>query len=150
MILDARSERNILTLHPKVQKMARVFMNAAIPIAKAKGYDVRIISGTRTFAEQDAIYAQGRTAKGKIVTNARGGYSNHNFGIAFDVGVFKDTLYFGTHPLYDELGLVGESLGFEWGGRWKKMVDKPHFQAKTGLTIAQMRERVNAKQDILA
>lgn len=150
MKLDQRTENNIASLHPKVQTMARSFMTAAIPAMKKHGFNIQIISGTRSWAEQDALYAKGRTAPGKKVTNARGGFSNHNFGIAFDIGLFKDGKYYGDHALYTTCGEIGESLGFEWGGRWKKFVDRPHFQAKTGLTLAQMRARVNAKQDIFA
>jgi peptidoglycan L-alanyl-D-glutamate endopeptidase CwlK len=147
---DERSERNIATLHPRMQQLARSFLSGAIPICKAYGFDVRIISGTRTYAEQNALYAQGRTAKGKVVTNARAGFSRHNFGIAFDIGIFKDKRYYGDHSLYTECGLVGESLGLEWGGRWKKLVDRPHFEAKTGLTLAQMRQRVASGTDLFA
>jgi peptidoglycan LD-endopeptidase CwlK len=150
MIFDSRTESNIKTLHPRVQKAARSFMSAACSICKQQGYEVKIISGTRTYAEQDALYAQGRTVAGKKVTNAKAGFSNHNFGIAFDIGIFQNKKYFGDHRLYDELGVLGESLGLVWGGRWKSFPDKPHFQANTGLTLAQMRHRVAANHDIFA
>lgn len=147
---DERSERNIATLHPKMQELARAFLSGAIPICKAFGFDVRIICGTRTYAEQDALYAKGRTTAGPKVTNARAGFSRHNFGVAFDIGIFKGPKYYGDHSLYSECGLVGESLGLEWGGRWKKLVDRPHFEAKLGLTLAQMRQRVAAGTDLFA
>jgi peptidoglycan L-alanyl-D-glutamate endopeptidase CwlK len=147
--MDERSERNVTTLHPKVQNLARTFYKAANSLLERDGFEMKIISGTRTYAEQDALYAQGRTAKGNKVTNAKGGYSWHNFGIAFDIGLFKDGKYFGDHKLYSDCGLLGKSLGLEWGGDWKSFPDRPHFQVRTGLTLAQMRERVNAKQDIL-
>lgn len=41
------------------------------------------ISG-RTLAQQDALFAQGRTSPGKIVTDARGGESGHNYYCATD------------------------------------------------------------------
>ena len=53
------------------------------------GIIIKVISGLRTYDEQNGLHAKGRTTPGKIVTNARGGYSNHNFGIAFDIGVFE-------------------------------------------------------------
>ena len=82
--VDARSEKVIATLQPPVRPMAR----ALVQKAALNGIQIRIISGLRSYAEQNALYAQGRTLAGRKVTNARGGYSNHNFGIAFDVGVF--------------------------------------------------------------
>jgi peptidoglycan L-alanyl-D-glutamate endopeptidase CwlK len=150
MIFDERTERNIATLHPRAQEKAREFMQLTIPLMKRYGLDVRIISGLRTFAEQDALYAQGRTAKGRIVTNARAGYSNHNFGIAFDVGLFESKTYLGESPKYKELGQAGKSLGLVWGGDFKSIKDEPHFEIPTGLTLSQMRERIALKKDIFA
>lgn len=160
MTLDDRSERNLATLHPDLQPRVAAFISAAKNLASPRGLDVRIISGTRSYAEQEAIYAKGRSTPGRIVTNARGGYSNHNFGIAIDIGVFSrdGKTYHGDHALYDELGPLGESLGLEWGGRWKKIVDKPHYQFRprwaTGMTesemLASLRRRVAEKVDILA
>jgi peptidoglycan L-alanyl-D-glutamate endopeptidase CwlK len=89
-----------------------------------------VVSGFRTYAEQDSLYAQGRTAPGSIVTHARAGYSNHNFGIAFDVGVFEGNTYLDDSPKYKAVGVLGTDLGLEWGGNWKTIVDQPHFQLR--------------------
>jgi len=110
--VDPRSERVIATLLPHVQPMAR----ALVQKAALAGIRIKIISGFRTYEEQDALYAQGRTAPGVIVTNARAGYSNHNFGIAFDVGVFEGNQYLGESPKYKAVGALGMDLGLEWGG----------------------------------
>jgi peptidoglycan L-alanyl-D-glutamate endopeptidase CwlK len=150
MILDDRSERNLVTLHPKAQKKAKEFMQLAIPLMKRYGLDVRIISGLRTFSEQNALYAQGRTTKGRIVTNARAGYSNHNFGTAFDIGLFEGKAYLDQSPKYKELGEAGKSLGLIWGGDFKSIKDEPHFEIPTGLTLAEMRRRIELKKDIFA
>jgi peptidoglycan L-alanyl-D-glutamate endopeptidase CwlK len=64
------------------------------------------------------------------VTNARGGYSNHNFGIAFDVGVFSGSRYLPESPKYKAVGALGTDLGLEWGGSWSSLVDQPHFQLR--------------------
>lgn len=142
---DARTEKNIATLIPEAQKLAREFMRQCL---KA-GLNIKIICGTRTYAEQDALYAQGRTTKGNIVTNARGGYSWHNFGIAFDVGVFDELgRYYGNSPVYKRAGQIGKSLGLEWGGDWK-FVDEPHFQMKLGITIAEARRRMSKNNNVL-
>lgn len=147
---DARSERNIQTLHLKAQEAARAFMNAV----KAEGITIRIISGTRTYAEQNAIFRQGRFGnKGPVVSNARGGQSNHNFGIAWDIGVFVGGAYKPESPLYNKVGqiaLAAGIIGLEWGGNWAKFKDRPHYQMKTGLTLKQVRERFEAGNSYLA
>jgi peptidoglycan L-alanyl-D-glutamate endopeptidase CwlK len=125
-LADERSERNIATLLPQVQPLAR----ALIESAAAVGIAIKVISGTRTYEEQNALYEQGRTTPGRIVTNARGGYSNHNFGIAFDIGVFEGGRYLDESPAYKAVGAIGMKLGLEWGGNWKTIQDEPHFQLR--------------------
>jgi len=149
-MIDSRSAKVIGTLLLKVQP---TFANLLIELKKhfqEKGMECKYICGTRTYAEQDALYAKGRTAPGPIVTKARGGESNHNFGIAVDVGLFTpDGKYLGDSPLYKDLGkIVATFPTLEWGGDWK-FVDEPHIQWKTGLTLAEMRERVAAKKSIV-
>jgi peptidoglycan LD-endopeptidase CwlK len=149
---DPRSEKNIQTLQPEVQPLAR----ALVQKASAAGIKIIVISGLRTYAEQDALYAQGRTAPGNKVTNARGGYSNHNFGIAFDIGVFEGNKYLGDSPKYKAVGALGMEIGLEWGGSWKTIEDQPHFQLRpqwaNDMTekqmLAELRDRV-AKGDAI-
>ncbi len=126
--VDGRSEKNIATLLPEVRPIAR----ALLQHAAQNGIQIRIISGLRSYADQDDLYAQGRTKPGDKVTNARGGYSNHNFGIAFDVGVFEGTKYLSESVKYKAVGVLGMDLGLEWGGNWKTLVDEPHFQLRPG------------------
>jgi peptidoglycan L-alanyl-D-glutamate endopeptidase CwlK len=104
------------------------------------GITIKLISGLRTYEEQNALFAKGRTAPGPIVTNARGGFSNHNFGIAFDVGVFRGTAYVPESPQYKAVGAIGTDLGLEWGGNWTSIKDEPHFQLRPRWA-AGMRER---------
>jgi len=124
--VDARSEKVIATLLPEVRPYAR----SLVLKAAASGITIKVIGGTRTFEEQDALYAKGRPNNGPIVTNARGGRSNHNFGIAFDIGVFEGGKYLGESPKYKAVGVLGEQLGLEWGGNWKTFKDAPHFQLR--------------------
>ncbi len=126
--VDPGSEKFIATLLPQVQPLAR----ALVQKAALSGICLKVICGFRTYAEQDALYAQGRTAPGNIVTKAKGGYSNHNFGIAFDVGVFEGNKYLGDSPKYKAAGVIGTDLGLEWGGNWKTISDQPHFQLRPG------------------
>ncbi|CDF84271.1 peptidase m15b and m15c dd-carboxypeptidase vany/endolysin [Pseudomonas knackmussii B13] len=124
--VDPRSETLIATLLPEVRPYAR----ALVQKATAAGIRIKVISALRTYAEQDQLYAQGRTAPGTVVTNAKAGQSNHNFGIAFDVGVFEGNKYLGDSPKYKAVGALGIELGLEWGGNWKSIVDQPHFQLR--------------------
>jgi peptidoglycan L-alanyl-D-glutamate endopeptidase CwlK len=159
MTLDERSERNLATLHPDLHHRAATFVAAAKSLATQRGLDVKCICGLRTWAEQAALYAKGRTTSGPIVTRAPAGHSMHNFGLAVDLAVFsKDgKTYHGDHALYRELGPLGESLGFEWGGRWK-FNDEPHYQFRPAWaknmsereTLAALRIRIANKLDILA
>lgn len=149
---NARSEKIIGGLHARVQPYARSLYFKA----REHGMIVNIISGLRTYAEQDALYAQGRTRPGNVVTNAGGGYSNHNFGIAFDIGVFSGSRYLQESPLYKAVGALGMELGLEWGGNWKTIVDQPHFQLRPawadGMTdramLAELRRRTKLGEAI--
>jgi len=144
---DTRTERNIQTLHLRVQEAARAFMNAI----GAAGINARIISGTRTYAEQNALYRKGRFGNPPPrVTNARGGQSNHNFGIAWDIGIFtQNGAYLPESPLYNQaaqVGLAAGIVGLEWGGNWTSFTDRPHYQLATGLSISEVRQRFESGQ----
>jgi peptidoglycan L-alanyl-D-glutamate endopeptidase CwlK len=148
-MIDARSKKHLDTLLPKVRPVMEAFVLEAKKHFQEKGVDCVVIAGTRTWAEQDAIYAQGRTKPGPIVSRARGGESRHNFCLAIDLGLFKDGKYLGTHPLYKDLkGIVAKFPALEWGGNWK-FVDEPHVEFRTGLSLAQMREKVKAGKPIV-
>ena len=129
---DPRSEKHIATLLPEVRPMAR----ALVQKAAGMGIRIKVLSGFRTYDEQAALYAQGRTTPGKVVTNARPGYSNHNFGIAFDIGVFEGSTYLPESPKYNAVGALGMDIGLEWGGSWKSIVDAPHFQLRPAWAAA--------------
>ncbi len=146
--MDARSSKAVATLLPSVQPKFAAFYEAANKAMKTHGLTVKIISGLRSYEEQDKLYAQGRTAPGQIVTKAKAGFSNHNFGTAVDIGVFQGSKYFQEHPAYTWLGPIGEALGLEWGGKWATP-DRPHYQWKTGLTMAQMRAKVAAGEAVV-
>lgn len=140
---DPRTEGNIRSLHIKAQRAARQFMAAV-----ASGpHVIKILSGTRTYAEQDKLYAKGRGlfSSEKKVTNARGGESNHNFGVAWDIGIFENGGRYMTGdkpqdgPAYAAIGkIVKDNLTLspilEWGGIWKTLPDAPHYQLRTAVT----------------
>jgi peptidoglycan L-alanyl-D-glutamate endopeptidase CwlK len=146
---DTRSETNLRTLLLRAQAAARLCLQALANDALGKGITARILSGTRTYAEQNALQKQGRDGNpGKVVTNARGGESNHNFGIAWDVGLFNQGKYLDDSPLYATAGpiVLAAAPGVEWGGNWKSIVDRPHYQLVTNLSISAVRARFEAGQ----
>ena len=139
-VFDSRTEENLATLLPEAQEVARRFMRLATEKAEELGIVVKIIDGTRSYAEQDALYN-----KKPRVTKAKGGYSWHNFGLAFDIGLFtKDGEYLGNSKHYATLGKLAEEIAaLEWGGTWKSFVDEPHFQLKKYKTVTEARETFN-------
>lgn len=137
--------RKLEDLHPRVQVMARKLLDEA---AKA-GIPLTVTFTLRSMETQDALYAQGRTKPGKIVTNARAGYSFHNFGLALDV-VPTELLKlpnWGDTPatqkrandLWSRLGAIGKAVGFRWGGDFTSIKDRPHFEWSGGLMLADLR-----------
>lgn len=117
---------DVSNLHPDFQKAALAFLEDA----KAAGLDPRLQHSYRTAEEQDKLYAQGRTAPGKIVTKAKGGQSNHNYGVAMDVvpgPLVSKPNWDPENPMWGQLGQVAAKHGLEWGGNWK-FQDKPHIQ----------------------
>ncbi len=99
-----------------------------LSLAVADGFQLTVTQAVRTFAEQDALFAQGRTRKGPIVTNARGGQSWHNFGMAVDFAfVVVGKISWDDH-LYSRIGKWAAVAGLDWGGDWHKLKDLPHVQ----------------------
>ena len=140
-MIDPRSQKVIDSLLPKVQPVFSKCLDALQKHFQEQGVTCKYISGTRTWAEQDALYSIGRTKPGPPVTKAKGGESNHNFGIAVDVGLFTaDGKYLEDSPLYSRIGrVVAFFPELEWGGAWK-FQDEPHIQFRTGKTLAELRD----------
>lgn len=135
-VWDKISQERIETLHPAIRQKAISFINE---VEKRLKIQLRVTSALRTWEEQDKLYAQGRTEKGSIVTNVRGGFSNHNYGLALDVvPIIKGKAVFNTDK-WDEIAKIGKEIGFDWGGDWKSFKDKPHFEMTFGKTIRELR-----------
>jgi len=136
------NEERLRQLHPIVATRGR----SMVDLAAHAGLGLLVTQGLRTWEEQDALYAKGRTVppigKQFIVTNARGGQSWHNFGLAFDI-VVLDSLgksnWDTSHPGWAKAAQLGKSVGLEWGGDWKGFKDMPHFQYTGGLTLSECR-----------
>lgn len=143
--VSVKNERAIARLHPQVRGLIRKFINEVYAKHQVQ---LVIVQDYRTYAQQDALYAKGRTTSGSIVTRARGGQSNHNFALAVDVfPLWEDgKLHMDAKSdakniqILRKVAPVGKSIGLEWGGDWKSIVDNPHFQLKTGKTMSQLRQ----------
>ncbi|MBT2293260.1 M15 family metallopeptidase [Paenibacillus albidus] len=141
-----KSAHRLPGLHPVVLNAATLLIERCYQ----RGIAILITQGLRTIAEQDKLYAQGRTVKGAIVTHAKGGNSYHNYGLAAD---FALLLPDGKSASWDmkrddnsnrladwqEVAQEAKQLGFEWGGDWTRFKDYPHFQMTFGLTLTQLR-----------
>ena len=108
-------------------------IRAAAEKLAAAGTAIQVASGLRTASEQDALYAQGRTAPGHIVTNARAGYSMHNFGLAADIVPYLSghtgcLNWDSNTPQFRAMVAALEKQGLIWGGSWKSIPDFDHFQ----------------------
>jgi len=110
-----------------------------------RGIKVMMTCGYRSVAEQNRLYAQGRTTPGKKVTNARGGYSWHNFALAADYAFIVNGKVTWNGP-WNVFGKTARECGLEWGGDFKSIVDRPHVQWTKGRTLAQMRQAAAARK----
>lgn len=136
--------RDITLLHPEVQAIIPKFLEEC----KKQGLIVKITDTVRTKEEQNALYSQGRTTPGKIVTNVMYPYSNHNWGMAFDIcrndgkGAYND-----ADGWFAKVGAIGVKYGLEWGGYWKGLVDKPHFELTKYGTTEQLHQKYNTPEN---
>ena len=135
--MDPITLERIKLLHPAVREEAnRIY--ADICAAMPAGVVCRFTHTLRTNAEQDALYAQGRTNPGKIVTNAKGGSRYHNYRMAIDfVLLVNGQVSWTVDKNWAAVIAIFESYGWESGHRWK-FKDSPHVQKTFGKTIAQL------------
>jgi peptidoglycan L-alanyl-D-glutamate endopeptidase CwlK len=154
--MDNITRKRIDMLHPKLRdethemytKMCDALIGRAMP---------RFAYTLRTIKEQNELYQKGRTTPGPKVTNAKGGQSYHNYGLAFDLVLIIDgkTASWDTLKDFDndkvsdwnECVLIAKKYGWEWGGDWVKFPDKPHFQKTFGKSIAELLVAPKFKQD---
>src|ERR1700676_370391 len=127
--MDAITTARLIGLHPVLVKRY-IALDQQV---EANGIRLRITQGLRTYAQEDALYAQGRTLPGKIVTEAQGGWSAHNFGYALDA-VPDDPTFPAWQPDWNSLDPrwqkvldLATSCGLAEGARWRTFPDAPHF-----------------------
>jgi len=131
------NSRNINDLLPNVKVRVEKF----IELCDEEGIDLLITSTYRDNESQEALYEQGRTRPGKIVTNAKPGESWHNYRCAIDVVplINGKPNWDGSDPIWETIGELGERAGLEWAGRWRTFKELAHFQYTGGLTLADLK-----------
>ena len=161
---DKISEGRVALLHPAVRAEVKQLIEKAesgFPPSMA----VRIVQGLRTIKEQNDLYAQGRTKPGNVVTNAKGGSSFHNYGLAIDFAILTDKdgngsfedLSWDIKKDNDKDGIadwlevvkIFEAAGWSWGGKWATLKDYPHLQKTFGYTWQQLLEKHEKKDFVL-
>jgi peptidoglycan L-alanyl-D-glutamate endopeptidase CwlK len=129
--MDQISESRLAEVHPLLANKVR---QVALIMAQG-GIAIRVVQALRTIQQQDALYAMGRTAPGKVVTNCQGGKSYHNFGLAVDcVPSSQDPDkpfapdWNANHPTWKRMIEVAQSVALDCGATWRTFKDFPHFQ----------------------
>lgn len=139
MSIDQINTDRLSKVHPWLSSV----MHQVIGACATQGVPVLITQGLRTWQEQDALYGQGRTSPGKKVTNARGGQSYHNFGLAVDfvpVDAIGKADWNVGHPAWSIVVGIAKQHNLEWGGDWVSFKDFPHLQVTAGLTLPMLRK----------
>lgn len=147
--IDKASLTRLAILHPKI----RAEVLHLVKMCYKNNVRIRVVQGYRTFAEQDALYAQGRTKPGQIVTNAKGGWSNHNYSLAIDFCLlhpdgsiswseFEDADHDGKRD-WMEVVQIFKAAGYDSGIDWK-FKDNPHLEKMFGHTIRQLLDLHNS------
>jgi len=150
-MVDQKTLDRIKLMHPKLRDEVAEIYDEICKALTGKAF-CRFTSTLRTFAEQDALYAKGRTAPGSKVTNCPSGLSMHNYGLALDIVLVQD-----GSALWDvkkdldgdgkadwmEVVAIFKQYGWEWGGDWK-FYDAPHFQKSLGKSVRKLLALKNA------
>ena len=128
------NSRDLAKLRPRTAAKAQVMQNAC----KDAGLPILIYSTLRDAEAQDAEYAKGRSLPGKVVTNAKGGDSFHQYGVAFDfVPLVGGVPAWNDLIRYEACAAIGKKLDLEWGGDFKSFPDRPHMQDTLGFSVAE-------------
>lgn len=163
-MIDQITMARILTMHPAVRDEVRdIYVSQIVPALSSNVF-CRFAYTLRTFKQQDDLYAQGRTVLfnsfgnrlGKV-TNAKGGQSIHNYGLALDIVLINNnSASWDVAKDYDgdgksdwmEVTNIFKENGWEWGGDWVGLLDKPHFQKTFGYSWRELFSKYEAKDFI--
>jgi len=147
MLTDKQKGQTALRLNGVLPEVSEAVKELLAEL-EAKGLYFIVSLGMRTIAEQNALYAIGRSLAGRKVTNACGGFSWHNFGRAVDLVLVRDGGVIEWENLdtnadgmadYSQMGQMAKNHGFIWGGDFKGLADFGHIEYHPGLTLAQAR-----------
>jgi peptidoglycan LD-endopeptidase CwlK len=125
------SKINPVEIYPIfLMKVKLVLQNCSLA-----GSDYFVISGLRSFQEQGDLYAQGRTVNpgSGVVTNAKPGFSAHNYGVAVDGCKDANMTRAGLQPDwnladYQLWADKAREQGLEAGWYWTTFKEGPHIQ----------------------
>lgn len=161
MATDKISMDRLQQLHPSIRQSA---IDAYIEACRVTPVGVHpfITETLRSFERSNALYAQGRTAPGQIVTNAKGGSSLHNYGLAIDFVIqVNGKEVWKVDANWMKVVEVFKKHGFRWGADWdgdgktkaqgdkdEGLVDAPHFEKTNGLGWRELLAKYNAKDFI--
>lgn len=148
---DKISLERIDKLHPIIRNEVKelyLTINYNLP----KGVRLRIAQGLRTIKEQNDLYAIGRTVKGKIVTQSKGGKSYHNYGLAVDIVLLYDkdgngsfeTASWNENKYWMQVINAFKKAGYAWGGDFRSFKDSPHLEKTFGLSTSVAMARMKA------
>jgi peptidoglycan LD-endopeptidase CwlK len=139
-LMDPISEARLGEVHPALAEKVR----SMAEMLALENIQIRVVQSLRSWAEQAALYAEGRDADGnivdksKVVTDAKPGTSWHNYGLAVDVAPFDSGIpdWNVSHPAWGRIVAVGESCGLQSGSTWRTFPDWPHFQLTGRLPVS--------------
>jgi peptidoglycan L-alanyl-D-glutamate endopeptidase CwlK len=131
----------IKLIHPKLREEVMEIYDEICEALKGRAF-CRFSYTLRTFAEQDILFK-----KVPKVTNSRGGFSYHNYGLAIDIVLIVDGKSASWEIKRDfdgdgkadwiEVVAIFKSFGWEWGGDWR-FFDAPHFQKTFGYSVREL------------
>ncbi|WP_273128936.1 peptidoglycan-binding protein [Bacillus weihaiensis] len=162
MSVEKLKQEAIERMGSRMQPIVKEKVLDIIEKAYAEGIYVLITSGYRSVAEQNKLFAKGRTTaqlralgvygvEGKPnedkVTNAIGSQSNHTKGIAVDYCLTNKTAtedYWVVNSDWKRVAAIAKSMGFAWGGDWKGFVDNPHLEYTGKITVSPEETKVDS------
>lgn len=129
--MDAISKARLQLINPRLAQL----IGQMAEMLALENIEFRVTQALRSWDEQDKLYAEGRSVPGRVITNAPGGHSWHNFGLAVDLAIVQSDGSIDwnpEHPAWKRMIQVGEMLGLLSGSTFRTFPDNPHFQL-TGL-----------------
>ena len=135
-VSNKKNKKYIEDLHPRIKPYVVRLVNK---IESELGIKITITSGYRSIEKQKELIAKGNKDA------AQPGKSYHNYGLAVDLWptvenniITKKTQNKFTQ--WDDIGKIGQSLGFRWGKSFKEVW---HFDMGFDFTSAELLQKVN-------